>query len=412
MYPKKTSIYLKLFVILSAISLLWVTPLLAAPSKGGGQKGAPVSGGNASGTATPAGNSGEQPMAVQGESSILGDLDSGTILHEQDADLRRDPASLTKVMTLYLIFDALANGELTMETKLPVSEKAWRVGGSKTFVKVGDMVLLEDLIRGIAVQSGNDACVVVAEHIGGSEKGFADLMNQKAKEMGMKGSRFQNASGLPDPEHYSTARDLFILAKTITQRFPQHLHFFQEKHYKFNGILQYNRNRLLWRDPSVTGMKTGHTADAGYCLIATSEKDGQRLGAVIMGAKSSKIREEEALRLLRHGNRMFETVRLIETGTSVKQVRVWKGTEKMVDVTVDAPLVVTVSRKDRPSLGVGLRFQEPLIAPFKKGDQIGTFVVSLGEKELLTRPAVTDRAIEKAGFFSSILDSVRMKMGW
>ncbi|MBF0425884.1 MAG: D-alanyl-D-alanine carboxypeptidase [Magnetococcales bacterium] len=405
-------------------------PLLAANVvKGGAARGAPAAaagagnepaaanaGKGAAGRGNPAaaapGTGGEQVGPGQGESSILGDLDSGMILHEQDADSRRDPASLTKVMTLHLVFDALVNGDLTMETKLPVSEKAWRVGGSKTFVKVGEMVSLEDLIRGISVQSGNDACMVVAEHIGGSEKGFAEMMNAKARELKMTNSHFQNPSGLPDSEHYSTARDLFLLAQSIARKFPQFLHFFQEKQYTFNGIRQYNRNRLLWRDPSITGMKTGHTADAGYCLIATSEKEGQRLGAVVMGAKSSKIREEEALRLLRYGNRMFETVRLFEVGASVRKLRVWKGTQETVEVTVAEPLVVTVARKDRAALEVGLKFQEPLSAPIKKGDPIGTLVVSLGERELMSRPAVADRTIEKGGFFRSVIDTIRLKMGW
>ncbi|MBF0323210.1 MAG: D-alanyl-D-alanine carboxypeptidase, partial [Magnetococcales bacterium] len=276
MHPKKTSTPVALSLLLFLIVLFWGGALQAVnPGKTGGQANASGAGNSGS-----AGGHGEQTVSLQAESSLLGDLDSGTILYEQNADLRREPASLTKVMTLYLVFDALANGELTMETKLPVSEKAWRVGGSKTFVKVGDMVTLEDLVRGIAVQSGNDACMVVAEHIGGSVQGFADMMNQKARELGMTGSHFLNSSGLPEEDHYTTARDMFILARAITRKFPQYVHFFQEKQYTFNGIRQYNRNRLLWRDPSITGMKTGHTADAGYCLVATSEKDGQRLGAV------------------------------------------------------------------------------------------------------------------------------------
>ncbi|MBF0154334.1 MAG: D-alanyl-D-alanine carboxypeptidase [Magnetococcales bacterium] len=413
MCPKKTHIFVKLLTFATLVTMLCAGPLLAAntPAKGSGHV-TPPNAANSGGGAGHGGNSQEQAESVQGESSILGDIDSGAILHEQNADARRDPASLTKVMTLHLVFDALANGEVTLETKLPVSEKAWRVGGSKTFVKVGELVALEDLIRGIAVQSGNDACMVVAEHIGGSEKGFADMMNLKARELKMTNSHFQNPSGLPDNEHYSTSRDLFLLAQSITKKFPQYTHFFQEKQYTFNGIRQYNRNRLLWRDPSITGMKTGHTADAGYCLIATSEKEGQRLGAVIMGAKNSKIREEEALRLLRYGNRMFETVRLFEVGATVRKLRVWKGDQESVEVTVAEPLVVTVLRKDRAALEVGLKFQEPLNAPIKKGDQIGTLVVSLGEKELLVRPAVADRTIEKGGFFHSVMDTIRLKMGW
>ncbi|MBF0127896.1 MAG: D-alanyl-D-alanine carboxypeptidase, partial [Magnetococcales bacterium] len=197
-------------------------------------------------------------LQVNAPSAILGDIDSGTILLAQNDQAPMHPASLTKVMTLYLVYEALAAGDLKLEQKLPVSEKAWRMSGSKTFVKVGDQVRVEDLILGIAVQSGNDACVVMAEHIAGSEEAFAQLMNRKAKQLGMTQTHFENASGMPSPEHMTTARDMFLLARAIKRDFPQYAHFSQEKQYTFNGIRQYNRNHLLWRDPSVTGLKTGH----------------------------------------------------------------------------------------------------------------------------------------------------------
>ena len=352
------------------------------------------------------------PFQVDAPAAVLGDIDSGNILFAKEEQTAMHPASLTKVMTLYLAYEALASGNMKLEEKLPVSEKAWRMSGSKTFVKVGDLVRVEDLILGIAVQSGNDACVVVAEHIAGSEEAFADLMNRKAKQLGMSKTHFENASGLPSPNHMTTAHDMFLLAQAIKRDFPQYAHFSQEKQYSFNGIRQYNRNRLLWRDPSITGLKTGHTQDAGYCLIATNEKDGQRLAAVIMGAKSSHIREEEALRLLHYGNRMFETVRLFDAHAVVRNLRVWKGQLDHVDGVVTDALFVTVPRKERSSLEIGLVYDEPLVAPLAEGGQVGHVVAKLGGKEILTRPVVAAVAVPSGGFFRSLVDSIRMFLGW
>ncbi|MBF0124832.1 MAG: D-alanyl-D-alanine carboxypeptidase [Magnetococcales bacterium] len=353
-----------------------------------------------------------QSFEVRAEAAILGDLDTGTLMVEQMPDVRRDPASLTKAMTLYLAFDALARGALTMETKLLVSERAWRTGGSKTFVKVGDEVSVHDLLMGIAVQSGNDACTVVAEHIAGSEKGFADLMTQKAKQLGMNNSHFMNASGLPDPDHYSSARDMFILARAIMNEFPQYTSLFREKQHTFNGIRQFNRNRLLWRDPHITGMKTGHTQTAGYCLIATSDKDGQRLGAVLLGTKSSKIREEEALRLLRHGNRLYETVHVYDKGAVVRQFRVWKGERDRVDGVVEKPVLVSVLRRDRTKIETGLTYNDPLVAPLAQGDRLGTLTVKLGSQEVVNTAVVAAQKVDESGFFGRIADSIRMYFGW
>ncbi|MEO5366443.1 MAG: D-alanyl-D-alanine carboxypeptidase [Magnetococcus sp. WYHC-3] len=354
----------------------------------------------------------DAPFQVAAQAAILGDLDTGEILLAQNADEIRSPASLTKVMTLYLIYEALAKGDLTLDTKLHVSEQAWRVGGSKTFVKVGDEVRLEELIQGIAVQSGNDACVVVAEHLGGTEQGFADLMNHKAQQLGMTNTHFLNSSGLPAEGHHTTARDLFILARHVMLDFPQYSHFSQLKEYTFNGIRQYNRNRLLWRDPSVTGLKTGHTAEAGYCMIATNEKDGQRLGAVILGSESSKLREAEALRMLRYGNRMYETVRLFNGGAEVRRLRVWKGESDEVPGVVDKPLMVTIPRKNRGDLEVGLLWKEPVMAPLARGDEVGSLVVKLKGTELLRRPVVAGVAVPEGGIFRRVVDGVRLQMGW
>ncbi len=362
--------------------------------------------------ADPDKNADKNALDVRATAAILGDLDTGVIMYEKEADKVLPPASLTKIMTLYLVYDALARGDLTLEQKLPVSEKAWRTSGSKTFVKVGDQIKVDDLIHGIAVQSGNDACVVVAEHLAGSEAGFADLMNAKARELGMTNTHFINPTGLPDPTHHTSARDLFKLASAIMNRFPEYSYFVKEKHYTFSGIQQYNRNRLLWRDPSITGLKTGHTKEAGFCLVATSEKEGQRLSAVILGAPGSKIREEEALRLLRHGNRMFETVRIYEPGVTIRRLKVWKSTEGFVDATVEKPVVVTIPRKERNALEVGMLYEDPVVGPLEKGQKIGSVIVKFKNQELLNRPVVASKDIASGGMLGNLADSVRMYFGW
>nr|CRH04661.1 putative Penicillin-binding protein (Beta-lactamase) [Candidatus Magnetococcus massalia] len=353
-----------------------------------------------------------QPFRVRAKAAIMGDMDSGAILFEQNSDAVLPPASLTKVMTLYLLYDALKKGEVTLETPMLVSKKAWKMGGSKTFVKVGDHVRVEDLIRGIAVQSGNDACVVVAEHLGGSEQGFADMMNVKAQQLGMDSSHFVNASGLPAEGHYTTAADLFKLTRAITLDFPEYAHYVKQKEYTFNGIRQVNRNRLLWKDRYVTGLKTGHTRAAGYCLISTREKTGQRLASVVMGSRSTAVREEESLRMLRYGNRAFETVNLFDAGASVRTMRVWKGDKKEVDGVIYDPVQVTVPKRQRGSLEVGILFQDPLVAPVRQGQQLGALVVKLGDKELMRRPVVAKEEIAEGNMVNLVLDSMRLQLGW
>ncbi|MBF0628416.1 MAG: D-alanyl-D-alanine carboxypeptidase [Magnetococcales bacterium] len=354
----------------------------------------------------------EAPPKVRGTAGVLGDLDSGRVLYTQDADTRLPPASLTKVMTLYLIYEALAAGTIQLDTELPVSENAWRTGGSKTFVKVNDRVRVEDLIRGIAIQSGNDACVVMAEHLSGSESAFVALMNAKAGELGMTNTHFTNATGLPDPEHYTSARDLFTLASALMRKFPQYSHYSQEKQFTYNNIRQLNRNNLLWRDPIVTGLKTGHTREAGYCLVATSDKEGQRMGAVVLGATTRKNREDDALRLIQYGNKMYETVKYFDARASVRKLRVWKGDAREVDGIVQEPLLVTVSRKERSALEVGVTYDEPLVAPIAAGQKIGTVVVKAGGKDLFTRDLVAGAAVERGNIFRVMLDALRMTVGW
>ncbi|MEG3640269.1 D-alanyl-D-alanine carboxypeptidase family protein [Magnetococcus sp. PR-3] len=353
-----------------------------------------------------------QPFRVRAKAAIMGDIDSGAILFDQNSDMPLPPASLTKVMTLYLLYEALQKGEITLETPMPVSRAAWKMGGSKTFVKVGDSVRVEDLIRGIAVQSGNDACVVVAEYLGGSEKGFADMMNAKAAALGMEGSQFKNASGLPAEGHYASARDFFVLASALLKHFPEYGHYVQQKEYTFNGIRQVNRNRLLWKDKYITGLKTGHTRAAGYCLISIREKDGQRLCSVVMGTRSTSIREEESMRLLHYGNRAFETVNLFEAGATVRTMRVWKGVKKEVDGVIYDPVRITVPKRQRGALEAGIVYSEPLIAPVRQGQELGALIVKLGKEEVMRQPVVAKDEVEEGNLVAVVLDSLRLQLGW
>lgn len=355
---------------------------------------------------------GPLPFTVNAKAAVMGDVDTGEILYEMNGAEERAPASLTKVMTLYLVYEALANGQLSLEDRLPVSEKAWRMKGSKTFVKVGDTVKVRDLIRGIAVQSGNDACIVMAEHLAGSEAGFADLMNAKAKSLGMHQTHFVNATGFPAENHFSTAQDLFLLARALVSDFPQYSDFVKEKEYSFNGIRQYNRNRLLWQDSTITGLKTGHTRAAGYCLISTNEKDGQRLASVVLGAKSSKVREKESLRLLRYGNRTFSTERLFDAGAKVKTLRVWKGDKEELTGVLQDDITITIPRKERGRLEVGFEYQEPLLAPIGAGDVIGSLIVKLGEREMMRKSVHAEQAVKEGGILTSLVDTFRLRFGF
>ncbi|WP_041640974.1 D-alanyl-D-alanine carboxypeptidase family protein [Magnetococcus marinus] len=352
------------------------------------------------------------PFHVRAKAAIMGDIDSGAILFDQNSDMPLPPASLTKVMTLYLLYEALQKGDITLETSMPVSRNAWQREGSKTFVKVGDKIRVEDLIRGIAVQSGNDACVVVAEYLGGSEKGFADMMNAKAAALGMEASHFANASGLPAPGHQSSARDFFILTAALMKHFPEYAHYVQQKEYTFNGIRQVNRNHLLWKDKYITGLKTGHTSEAGYCLIAVREKDGQRLCSVVMGSSSTEVREEESMRLLHYGNRSFETVNLFEAGATVRTLRVWKGSQKEVDGVIYNPMRITVPKRQRGALEAGIVFNEPLVAPVRQGQALGSLVVKLEGQEVMRQPVVAKNEVPEGNLMVVLLDAIRLQLGW
>ncbi len=339
---------------------------------------------------------------------ILQDFDSGRVLAEVNADERMEPASLTKIMTAYVVFEELKQGNIGMDDKVRVSEKAWRMGGSKMFIEVDTKVSIEDLLKGLIIQSGNDASVALAEFIAGDESAFADLMNQYAVRLGMTGSHFINSSGLPHAEHYTTARDTVTLAAAIIRDFPELYKMHAEKQYEYNGIVQHNRNKLLWRDESVDGLKTGHTESAGYCLVASAQRDGMRLISVVMGSESERSRARESIALLSYGFRFFETHRLYGALEPLTEIRIWKGEIEKLGIGLARDLYVTVPRGQYEKLNAKMEIDSKVVAPVMKGEARGKLEVTLGGEQIAQRPLVTLAPVAEGGLWRQVTDQVRM----
>jgi D-alanyl-D-alanine carboxypeptidase (penicillin-binding protein 5/6) len=345
---------------------------------------------------------------VSASSYILMDATSGDVLISEDSHKRLPPASLTKMMTAYIVEHEVAEGRINLYDEVPVSVKAWKTGGSKMFIKEGTKVVLEDLLKGVIIQSGNDASIALAEYVAGSESAFADIMNQQAKLLGMQNSNFENATGLPSENHYSTAYDLALLAKAIINNYPEQYALYAEKYFTFNGIRQPNRNRLLWRDKSVDGLKTGHTEEAGYCLVASSERDGMRLISVVMGTKSENARAQESQKLLNYGFRYFETHRLYSTGVSLIESPVWLGLADKVQLGLAKDVVITIPRGEKEQLKAELLVDPIVKAPLSVGKKIGQLEVSLKGEVLVSEPLVALEPVPEAGFFKRIWDSIKL----
>ncbi len=344
--------------------------------------------------------------AVEARSHFLVDFDSGRVLVEDNADERLEPASLTKMMTTYVVFAELAQGKFTLADKVVISEKAWRMGGSRMFVEVGTRVSVEDLLKGVIIQSGNDASVALAEHVAGDESAFADLMNRYAAKLGMRDSNFTNSSGLPHEDHYSTARDMATMAAALVRDFPDHYKWHAIKEYEFNGISQPNRNRLLWRDDSVDGLKTGYTKAAGYCLVASAEREGMRLISVIMGAKDAKARARYAQALLRYGFRFFETHRLYGAGELVREVRIWQGESETLRLGVLDDVYVTVQRGQYGNLDAQMELPAQIRAPVDQGAAQGQLTVELGGERVVSRQLVALHEVPKGNLWRQLSDRV------
>ncbi len=355
------------------------------------------------------------PSAPQVAASayILMDANSGAVLVEQNADQPLPPASLTKMMTAYVLAGEIEAGRVGKDDMVVVSENAWSQnpifkGSSLMWIEPGKDVSIQDLERGIIISSGNDATVAVAEHVAGSETAFAGLMNSNARALGMTGSYFLNSHGLPAPEHVVTARDLATLARAMIENFPEHYALYKEREFTYNGIRQYNRNTLLGEDPSVDGLKTGHTEEAGFCLVASAEREGMRLISVVMGTDSPNARKNASRTLLNYGFRFFETDEFFSAGMELARPRVWKGDEDDVAVGVIDTTPITLPRGKRDEIETIIEVNKPLYAPLARGDQVGVVRLTLGGDTVYETPLVALQAVEEGGFFSRIWDSIVM----
>ncbi len=345
---------------------------------------------------------------LQASGYLLVDATNGEILVEHNAEEPLPPASLTKMMTAYIAEREITEGRISFDDQVPVSVKAWKTGGSRMFIREGTEVRLEDLLRGIIIQSGNDASVAVAEYIAGSEDVFADVMNQTAISLGMTNTQFKNATGLPQEGHYTTAKDLSILAARIIQDFPDTYPIYEEKNFTYNGIKQANRNSLLFRDPTVDGLKTGHTEEAGYCLVASAERDGFRLISVVMGTASEKAREQETTKLLQYGFRYFSGKTLFAPGEPLPESarKVWFGEMESVDLAPTEALYVTVPLGRESAIQATLDAPDTLDAPLEAGAVVGTVKIMLGERVLAESPVAVAEAVPEGGLFKRLMDFV------
>ena len=357
------------------------------------------------------------------KTAILVDYETGEVLYSKDGDKRIPPASMTKLMTAAVVFEKLKKGEITMDTKFKVSENAWRMEGSKMFVELGTEIRVEDLLRGMIIQSGNDACIVLAEGIAGSEQAFVALMNAKARELGMNDTLLQNTTGMPAKDHYMSARDLTIVTRYIISQFPDYFHFYSEKEFTWsagNGvkpgegdqatIKQGNRNPLLYATPPGDGMKTGHTEEAGYCLTGTEKRGDQRMIMVVTGLASTKERADEAVRFMDAAFKEFRRLDVFAAGAPITEAEVWNGDQEKVALTVAAPLRVYVDAAARQGLKISYRYAAPLKAPVAEGQEVGTLTVEMPGHETRTIPLVTAAAVEETGLFGRIANAISLTL--
>lgn len=348
------------------------------------------------------------PPTIAAKAYILVDYNSGRVLASSNPDMRIEPASMTKIMSSYIVEHELAQGRIKPTDLVRISEKAWRMEGSRMFVEVGDMVAVKDLLKGVIIQSGNDSTVSLAEHIAGSEETFASMMNTHAKRLSMNNSHFMNATGLPDPNHFTTVRDLALLSRALIHDFPVSYKLYAEKEFVFNNIRQPNRNLLLYRDPSVDGIKTGHTTSAGFCLTASAVRDGMRLISVVAGADSDNARAEESRKLLTYGFRFFESRKIFDANAKVTTARVWKGELTDMPVGVTSPLAITIARGQQMNVTVKHELNDRVLAPVKKGQVMGKVKVMSGDKVLAVENLVALKDSAEGGFFRRLLDTILM----
>ena len=349
-----------------------------------------------------------KPPSVDARGYILIDHASGRMLAGLKPDERMEPASITKLMTAYAVFKAIAEKRLSLDEPVTISERAWKSEGSRTFVQVGTQVPTEVLIKGMIVQSGNDATVALAERVGGTEEAFAQLMNEYAKRLGMKDSNFTNSTGMPDPNLYTTARDIATLSRALIREFPQWYRWYSLREFSWNNIRQPNRNGLLGRDPSVDGIKTGHTDSAGYCLVTSANRGNMRLISVVFGSTSMKAREDASAALLNYGYTFYETVKLKSAGETIVTPRVYKGSVEAIAVTTARDVLVTLGRGAAGNLRTSATLREPLIAPLAANAQVGELAVTDGNDVIARIPLYPAKAVPAGGLWSRMSDSIAL----
>ena len=349
-----------------------------------------------------------QAPTIAAKSWLLLDYSTGQALASYNPDDRVEPASLTKLMTAYVVLGALKEGRLKPDQALPVSERAWKTPGSRMFIEPKKPVTVDELLRGMIVQSGNDACIALAEAVAGSEEAFAQMMNREAQRLGLKATRFANATGLSDPQHYSTARDLGALAAALIRDYPEHYPLYALREYTYNRITQANRNRLLWLDPAVDGVKTGHTENAGYCLVASAKRGPRRLLSVVMGAASDGMRTQESQKLLNFGFQFFDAVKLYGKDQEVSRLRVWKGAQNIVRAGFLEDFTLSLPKGMAENLKASLVSQQPLMAPVLKGQRIATLKLSLDDKPYGEYPVVALETVPVAGMIGRAWDAMRL----
>lgn len=364
---------------------------------------------SSTGTALAANSQIPPPPSLAVKAYTLLDFNSGHVIAASNSDMRVEPASLTKIMTAYLAFKALKNGHLSLTQTLPVSEKAWKVEGSKMFIEPNKPVTVDELLHGTIIQSGNDSSIALAEGIASSEDLFADMMNKEAQRLGMKNTHYMNATGLPDPQHYTTAADLATLAAALIRDFPtEYSKYYSTKEYTYNKITQPNRNRLLWLDPNVDGMKTGHTESAGFCLISSAKRNDMRRISVILGAPNDSARATESQKLLNYGFQFFDSHLVYKKGQAISQLKVWKGSENQVASTVAKDLYVTIPKGEYSNIKATTSSIQPLIAPIKKGQVVGTIKFTLNGQTIDEQKLVAAKSIEGAGILGRAWDSIKL----
>lgn len=348
------------------------------------------------------------PPSINAKAYLLMDAYSGKILASENIDERVAPASLTKMMTSYVVSMALQQGRIHLTDLVAISEAAWKTGGSKMFIKVGDKVSVQDLMQGMIVDSGNDACVAMADYVAGSQESFVNLMNQQAARLGMKNTHFVDVDGLPDPNHYTTARDMSILARALILDFPEDYKWYSQKWFSYNGIKQPNRNRLLWRDPYVDGIKTGHTSEAGFCLAASGQKNGLRLITIVMGAPSDEMRAQDSQKLLTYGFRFFESRKLYNANVSLSKTRIWFGQRPKIKAGLAQDLYATLPLGTIKKPTITMTFSPNLKAPIKKGEVIGQINVILNDNAIASAPLIALENLSKGGIWRRLVDRTNL----